>query len=247
VRISGTTTVAAPRRPFWDALQDPAVLARTLPGCESLEVLGEDHYAATVTAGVASVKGTYSGKVQLHDKLAPDSCRLQAEGAGAPGTIRADVHLRLEDDGAGTVVHYEADAVVGGMIGGVGQRMIGAAARRTAAEFFGAVADEVVRGPAVAAVPAPGVPAPGAPAPGIPAPGVPALAGAPGAAVPGEAAPGAAPAVGQVFRGAAPEVSSEASRRSLELFGAFALGAAVALVGVLVGRRSARADGGRRS
>jgi uncharacterized protein len=215
--ISGTTSVDAPRLAFWDALQDPAVLARTLPGCESLEVLGEDHYAATVTAGVASVKGTYSGEVRLHEQQPPEQVRLEVAGAGTPGTIRADVQLRLEEGGAGCVVSYEADAVVGGMLGGVGQRMIGAAARRTADEFFAAVATEVREGPPVAAA--------------TPATPTAAPAGAPAAA--------GGPAVGQVFAGRA-EPSAAAASRPTELFGAFALGAAVALVGVLVGRLTAR-------
>jgi uncharacterized protein len=230
VRISGTAAVAAPRAPLWDALQDPAVLARTLPGCESLEVVGEDHYRATVTAGVASVRGTYQGQVRLSDKQPPGSCQLQVEGAGTPGTIRADVTLRLEEDGGGTVVHYDADAVVGGMIGGVGQRMIGAAARRTADEFFSAVGHEVVHGPPVAA-----------PEPALA--GVP--AGAPGAG-PGAAAPGAAPAVGQVFPGAAAAPPAGAGRPT-DLLGAFALGALVALVGVVVGRLTARGRGRRQA
>jgi uncharacterized protein len=216
VKITGSYTVDAPRDRFYEALQDPAVLARTLPGCESLEVLGEDSYAATVTAGVASIKGTYTGQVQLRDKQPPEAYRLSASGSGAPGTIQADAEVRLEIDGATTIVHYDADAVVGGMIGGVGQRMIAGAARKTAGEFFSAVAHEVVHGPPAA---------PAAPAEAAPA------------AVPGEAAP----AVGQVFAGA-PAAAPAAERRSLELLGAFVLGAAVALAGVLVGRRSVVRD-----
>jgi uncharacterized protein len=223
VKITGSYTVDAPRDRFYAALQDPAVLARTLPGCESLEVLGQDSYAATVTAGVASIKGTYTGQVQLRDKQAPESYRLSASGSGAPGTIQADAEVRLETDGDTTIVHYDADAVVGGMIGGVGQRMIAGAARKTAGEFFSAVAHEVLHGPPAAAV---------AGVPGAPAP----VAGAPAVGAPTEAAP----AVGQVFAGA--PAAPAAERRTLELLGAFVLGAAVALAGVLVGRRSVVRD-----
>lgn len=208
MKITGSYTVDAPREAFWNALQDPAVLARTLPGCESLQALGDDAYAATLTAGVASIKGTYSGKVQLRDKQAPESYRLRAEGAGAPGTIQADAVVRLEVDGDTTIVHYDADAVVGGMIGGVGQRMIAGAARRTAGEFFTAVANEVLHGPA-AVTPVP---------------------------VAGEPAPAVAEA-GQVFAGAP---APSGARRPTDLLAAFALGAIAALVGVLVGRRTAR-------
>lgn len=256
MRITGSFNVEAPREAFWDALQDPAVLARTLPGCESLQALGDDAYAATLTAGVASIKGTYAGTVQLRDKQPHDSYRLSAEGSGAPGTIRADATLRLEDAGAGTLVTYDADAVVGGMIGGVGQRMIAGAARKTAGEFFTAVANEVLHGPATApAGVVPGAPgAPGAGAVGAGAPGADAGAGAAGAGAAGAdpaggggVVPGGAPAIRQVFPGAAATPAAGGGGRAAELFGAFALGAAVALVGVFVGRRTARAEGRRRT
>jgi uncharacterized protein len=214
VKISGSHTVDVPRERLWAALQDPAVLARTLPGCDSLQALGEDAYAATLTAGVASIKGTYTGQVQLHDKQEPGSYRLTAEGAGGPGTIRADATVRLEEQGGTTTVHYDADAVVGGMIGGVGQRMIAGAARRTAGEFFDAVADDCLNGPRVAA---------------------PAVAGAP--AEVGVAGAPAGEEVGQVFAGRAAAPTAAAAGSRLDLLAAFALGAAAALLGVLVGRR----------
>ena len=222
MKISGSYTVDAPRQAFWDALQDPAILARTLPGCSSLEELGGDAYAATLTAGVASIKGTYTGKVQLRDKQRPEEYRLTAEGSGTPGTVHADAVVRLEEDGDTTIIHYDADAVVGGMIGGVGQRMIAGAARRTAGEFFTAVSNEVVHGPPPEAVPAEAA----EPAEPVPA---------------GERAPEPEEERGRVFAGAAaPAAAAPESRRTAELFGAFALGAAVAIVGVLVGRRGTR-------
>lgn len=216
MKITGSWTVDAPREDFWEALQDPAVLARTLPGCQQLEVLGEDEYAATITAGVASVQGTYTGTVKLQDKQPHESYRLTAQGSGAPGTIRADAQLRLETDGDTTIVHYDADAVVGGMIGGVGQRMIAGAARRTAGEFFSAVSHEVLYGPREEAH-------------------APAHTAEP--ATSDTATP--AGAVGQVYHSgrAAPPAGG---RSSLDVLAAFALGAAVALAGVLMGRRTMR-------
>jgi carbon monoxide dehydrogenase subunit G len=141
MRVHGSATVAAPLLRVWDALTDPAVLVRTIPGCRSLEATGDDTYNMTITAGVASIKGTYVGQVALSDPEPPHRLVLRARGQGAPGTIEATVRVRLsEGDGAGaTQVHYEADAVVGGMIGGVGQRMLGSVAKRTAGEFFAAV------------------------------------------------------------------------------------------------------------
>ncbi len=153
MRIAGSYTIAAPRTDVWEALQDPAVLARTLPGCEQLEVVGPDHYRATICAGVASIKGTYKGEVELAEKQEPERYVMKASGAGGPGTIQADATVELHEDGGGTRVEYDADAVVGGMIGGVGQRMLVGVAKKTAGEFFAAVERELVHGPAPATAP----------------------------------------------------------------------------------------------
>jgi hypothetical protein len=127
----------------WAALQDPAVLVRTIPGCERLEETGPDTYRMTVNAGVASVKGVYQGEVALAEPSAPESFVLRARGQGAPGTVDATVQVRLSEIDEGTRVDYDAEAVIGGMIGGVGQRMLGSVAKRTAGQFFAAVEQQL--------------------------------------------------------------------------------------------------------
>ena len=129
----------------WDALLDPAVLVQTIPGCERLEATGENAYAMTVTAGVASIKGTYAGSCVLTDLVEHESLVMKLDGAGAPGTIGATVHVRFAPGGGTTTISYDADAVVGGMIGGVGQRMLTSVSKRMAGEFFGNV-DSVLAG-----------------------------------------------------------------------------------------------------
>jgi hypothetical protein len=210
MKVIGSATLSAPREKVWAALNDPAVLVRTIPGCLQLEEVGPDAYRMTITAGVASIKGTYQGDVQLTDHDHPSAFTLKASGAGAPGTVTADVRVTLADDGEGgqaaTRLDYHADAVVGGMIGGVGQRVLTGVAKKTAGEFFAAV-DDVLTGRA------PSVPAPREEPTG--------LAVAPGAEAagvylaPGKPAP-AALTGDQFLRGAV-------------------FGAVVALAGVLVG------------
>jgi len=139
MRISGTADLAAPPAKVFEALNDPAVLAATIPGCRTLEQVSPDVYAMAVTAGVASVKGTYEGRVTLCDQEPPRAFRLRATGSGAPGSIDATVDVRLEEHGGGTHLEYDADAVVGGMVGGVGQRMLSGVARKMAGQFFGSV------------------------------------------------------------------------------------------------------------
>lgn len=153
VKVSGSATLNASRDDVWKALNDPAVLVRTIPGCLQLEEVGPDSYRMTITAGVASIKGTYQGDVALTDQQKPGSFTLRASGAGAPGTVSADVKVSLAETDGVTRLDYDADAVVGGMIGGVGQRVLSGVAKKTAGEFFQAVED-VLTGKATAPVPA---------------------------------------------------------------------------------------------
>jgi carbon monoxide dehydrogenase subunit G len=144
MRISGSSTLEAPVDKVWEAILDPAVLARCLPGCESLSVIGEDRYAMSVTAGVAAIRGTYAGEVALADKVPTESLTMKASGAGAPGTIDADVMVRLSPaPSGGTELSYEADASVGGAIGGVGQRMLAGVTKKMAGQFFAALDQDI--------------------------------------------------------------------------------------------------------
>ena len=103
-----------------------------------------------VTAGVASIKGTYAGEVQLSDQQEPNSFLMTASGAGGPGTVSTEVRVALADAGDGsTTLTYDADAVVGGVIAGVGQRMLVGVSKKMAGEFFRSV-DDVLTGKAVA-------------------------------------------------------------------------------------------------
>ena len=151
MKFTGENVLAAPVEQAWDALLDPAVLVRTIPGCERLEATGDNAYAMTVTAGVASIKGTYAGSCVLTDLVEHESLVMKLDGAGAPGTIGATVNVRFTPEGSSTKVSYDADAVVGGMIGGVGQRMLTSVSRRMAGEFFGNVDAAIKAGPAVPA------------------------------------------------------------------------------------------------
>ena len=222
MRIAGTAILHAPVETVYQALRDPAVLVRTIPGCERLEEVGEDAYAMTVTAGVASVRGTYAGDVRLTDHRAPHGFVLRASGSGTPGTVSADVVVDLSPGQDGTTeLTYNADATVGGMLGGVGQRLLTTVAKRTAGEFFDAV-DQVLAGGGVEEEGS----REGASLSGTEPAGAPASAGAGGAGP-------------RVYSAPAPRPSTRN-----EFAAGVILGAAAALLGALVGgylaRRAAR-------
>jgi carbon monoxide dehydrogenase subunit G len=137
MKISGSNVVDQPVEKVWEAILDPRVLVATIPGCERLESTGENSYAMTVTAGVAAIKGTYNGACSLSDLRERESLVMTLQGSGAPGTVDATVQVRLTEHAPGqTEIAYDADAVVGGMVGGVGQRMLSSVSKRMAGEFF---------------------------------------------------------------------------------------------------------------
>ena len=147
MKISGSNVVDQPVDKVWEALLDPRVLVATIPGCERLEATGgpDDHaYAMTVTAGVAAIKGTYQGSCSLSDLQQHESLTMTLQGAGAPGTVDATVQVRFSEPTPGqTQIAYDADAVVGGMVGGVGQRMLSSVSKRMAGEFFANVGQAI--------------------------------------------------------------------------------------------------------
>ncbi len=139
MKIAGVAKINHPPEQVFAALTDPTVLTRTLPGCQSLEQIGPDTYKMVISAGVAAIKGSYLGQVELSNRLPPSSFTMRATGSGAPGTIQAEVQITLVAEGEGTLLTYDADAVVGGVIAGVGQRVLGGVAKKTAGEFFKSV------------------------------------------------------------------------------------------------------------
>lgn len=143
MKLQGTATLHGDRETVFAALTDPGVLARCIPGCESLDLTGQDSYKMTVSAGVGAIRGRYDGQVRLTDLVRPDGYVMNARGAGGAGTVDATCRVDLVADGDRTELTYSADATVGGPVAGVGQRMISAVAKRMAGQFFSAVDDEL--------------------------------------------------------------------------------------------------------
>jgi len=136
LQIDLSQVMPYPRETLWEVMLDPSVMARVLPGVEKFEIVGTDKYAVQVKLGVPSVKGTYTGSVEIFDKQPPASFRLRGDGKGTPGWARGEVLLTLTPEGDGTAVSAKANAVIGGTIAGVGQRMMEGIAKSMARDFF---------------------------------------------------------------------------------------------------------------
>lgn len=137
MKLSGEKLIPETREKVWEALNDLEVLKHSIPGCHDITEESEGVYALIISIAVGPVKAKFRGKLHLLNLNVPESYTLQFEGSGAAvgfGKGQADVHL--EEQGEETVLHYAAEAQVGGKIAQVGARLINGVAKRMADEFF---------------------------------------------------------------------------------------------------------------
>jgi uncharacterized protein len=129
VKMNGTYTLDAPVQKVWTFLMDPQAIAKVIPGCETLQEVNPDMYKATLKLGIAAIKGTYNGSVQLRDKTPPSHYCMSIDGSGTPGFVKGEAAVDLATQNDQTVLTYDADVQVGGLIANVGQRMISGVAK----------------------------------------------------------------------------------------------------------------------
>ena len=143
MKIVGHYNIQATRAKVWEALLDPHVLVKAMPGCERLEGIGPDEYRATIKIGIGAVKGTFEGKVKLSDTEPPSRYTMAVEGSGAPGFVRGTAAVELSDVEGGTRVSYDADIQVGGLVASVGQRLLGGVSKMMLDQFFTKISAEL--------------------------------------------------------------------------------------------------------
>ena len=145
MKMQGTYTLDAPVEKVWTFLMDPQAIAKVIPGCETLQEVGPDTYRATMKMGVAAIKGTYNGSVQLLDKMPPTRYRMLIDGSGTPGFVKGEASVDLATQGQQTVLTYDADTQVGGLIANVGQRMISGVAKLIINQALKKLAEELAQ------------------------------------------------------------------------------------------------------
>ena len=142
MKLEGTHQLHASRERIYQSLTDPEVLQRCIPGCERLQKTADNTFAATIRAGVGSIKGLFNGNVRLEDMRPPQHYRIVVDGKGAPGFMKGSGDLDLVEANETTIIKYVGEIQVGGTIAGVGQRMIQGTAKMMAAQFFTALEAE---------------------------------------------------------------------------------------------------------
>jgi carbon monoxide dehydrogenase subunit G len=158
MELTGDIVLAAARARVWAALNDPQVLAACIPGCEAVEVVGPLEKTARVMVKVGPVRARFAGRILLADVVEAERCAMSFEGSGgAAGMARGQSQVQLSDEdtpeGPHTRLRYTVQASVAGKLGQVGGRMIDAAAKQMADQFFGAFQAHVAPVAAPAAEP----------------------------------------------------------------------------------------------
>ncbi|MBO0858254.1 MAG: carbon monoxide dehydrogenase subunit G [Chloracidobacterium sp.] len=144
MKIDGSHTIKAPRESLYQLLVDPEILRRCVPGCQSLEAVGDGSYKMTLKAGVGSIKGIFTGSIKLEAILEPEHYKMIVDARGPVGFLKGEGLIDLTDQGEETLVNYAGETSVGGTIAGVGQRMVHSTAKMMAGQFFAAIEAEAV-------------------------------------------------------------------------------------------------------
>jgi carbon monoxide dehydrogenase subunit G len=151
MEITGTQTIAAPRQRVWDALNDPDILKRSLPGCESVERTSSEEFKVIMAAAIGPLRARFNGLLRMSDIQAPESCTMVFEGqGGAVGFGKGNSSVKLTEANGQTELTYTAEAQVGGKLAQVGSRLIDSVARKMANDFFTAFKTQLAGVPAAA-------------------------------------------------------------------------------------------------
>lgn len=137
MEITGIQTIAAPRQRVWEALNDPEVLKRSLPGCVSVDRTSHEEFKVVMAAAIGPLRARFNGVLNMSDVKAPESCTMVFEGqGGAVGFGKGNSAVRLTESNGQTELTYTAEAQVGGKLAQVGSRLIDSVARKMADDFF---------------------------------------------------------------------------------------------------------------
>ncbi|MFH1351182.1 MAG: carbon monoxide dehydrogenase subunit G [Pseudomonadota bacterium] len=136
MRIEGKTSFPVDRDSLFRAFFDQDILKKSIPGCKTLEEVGDGIHKVTMAISVGPVKGEYQGVVDVSDNVFPERIRLVGEGDGKQGFAKGDGILVFSADGTSTQISYSGDVEVGGIIVSVGQRVLKGVAKFLIGQFL---------------------------------------------------------------------------------------------------------------
>jgi hypothetical protein len=144
VEQSGEYRIAAVRSRVWQGLNDPDVLARCIDGCQSMAKTSNEQFDAVVKAKIGPLSAMFQAQLVLSELVPPSSYTLTANvKGGVAGFGKGTAQVNLDEDGDATLLRYAVRANVGGKLAQIGSRLIDAAARKMADDFFASFGREI--------------------------------------------------------------------------------------------------------
>ena len=137
MKLSGSYQIKLEKQKVWEALNDPEILRKSIPGCEDFKKDSETEFTATATNKIGPFNASFTGNIEIKDVNAPHSYVIEGSGNSPVGFASGQANVKLEDFEDGTKLTYEVEANVGGKIAQVGSRLIDMTAKKMADIFFG--------------------------------------------------------------------------------------------------------------
>lgn len=141
--IGGEEAFEVPVETLWRALNDPAVLKKCIPGCKDMIDQGGDRYKLVLDLKVASVGGSFEGEISLSEKIPPTQCKVAVSGSGTLGNGSGNAMFLLAVEPGRMIMRYTGEGEIGGLVAGVGQRILKGVAKHLVGQFFTALRREV--------------------------------------------------------------------------------------------------------
>ncbi len=141
MKLSGSYQINLIKQKVWQALNDPDILQKAIPGCEEFKKNSETKFIAKATNKIGPFNASFTGEIELKDLDPPNSYKIVGSGNSPVGFASGEAWVRLENNQGGTKLIYEVQANVGGKIAQVGSRLIDMTAKKMADIFFGKFSD----------------------------------------------------------------------------------------------------------
>ncbi len=137
MQMNGQQRIPAPKQRVWEALHDPEILRRSIPGCQTLTRESDERMKATAEIKIGPIGARFNASVVISDSTPPDGYTLTVEGQGGTvGVVKSAIKVRLSDDAGGTLLSYDVDAQIAGRLAQLGGPIIDATAKQLSNKFF---------------------------------------------------------------------------------------------------------------
>ena len=137
MKLSGSYQIKLEKQKVWEALNDPEILQKAIPGCESFTKNSDTEFTATATNKIGPFNASFTGDIELKEINSPHSYVIEGSGNSPVGFASGSATVKLEEKDGGTELVYSVEANVGGKIAQVGSRLIDMTAKKMADIFFG--------------------------------------------------------------------------------------------------------------